>query len=238
MFPVTWTNQKRKSPAIDSIRGNARKKSKKNFHVGSRAIHTQLNQLMKSAATDTPTDITDIDIINSCVDVVETLPLSELMKNTETRSSSVIPVVSRVYEERYMRECKNKSERPCVMDKQCECMLIDTANGFVGVQFEIPGVENSDNTMCILCLRKTTTLLFYKTIYNGVKAKGVIQKHGNICNKENEYHPSVMLCCPVNGTLENMPVPIVAHQRNRYSVVTCAGVKFMKQNGVYMEDFR
>jgi hypothetical protein len=34
-----------------------------------------------------------------------------------------------------------------------------------------------------------------------------------------------------------MPLPIVAHQRNRYSVIEHFGVKYIKQSGVYMEDF-
>jgi hypothetical protein len=35
-----------------------------------------------------------------------------------------------------------------------------------------------------------------------------------------------------------MPLPIVAHQRNRYSVVEHFGVKYIKQSNVYMEDFQ
>jgi hypothetical protein len=34
-----------------------------------------------------------------------------------------------------------------------------------------------------------------------------------------------------------MPMPIVAHQRNRYSVVTHHGIRYIKQHRVYMEDF-
>ena len=35
-----------------------------------------------------------------------------------------------------------------------------------------------------------------------------------------------------------MPLPIVAHQRNRYSVTTHHGIRYIKQHHVYMEDFQ
>jgi hypothetical protein len=46
-----------------------------------------------------------------------------------------------------------------------------------------------------------------------------------------------MLICPPNGPVHCMPMPIVAHQRNRYSVVTQHGIRYIKQHNVYMEDF-
>ncbi len=136
-----------------------------------------------------------------------------------------------------MRECKDKTEKPCIFQTQCECMKIDRDNQFVGVQFALPCVQTS-NGMCILCLRKSTHLIFYIVLREGHRVKHVIQKYGNICNVPGEYHSSAMLICPAHGPVHSMPLPIVAHQRNRYSVVTHFGIRFMKQSNVYMEDFQ
>ena len=91
--------------------------------------------------------------------------------------------------------------------------------------------------MCVLCLRKITTLLFYRTIQKGVSVKTQIQCHGNIYNQAGEYYPSVMLICPPNGPVSSMPLPIVAHQRNRYTVVRVHGVCYLQQRRVGMQDF-
>jgi hypothetical protein len=147
-----------------------------------------------------------------------------------------VPIVTRAYEESYMRECKDASEKPCIFNSQCECMKIDRDNAFVGVQFELPCMQTS-NGMCVLCLRKSTHLIFYNILREGHRVKHVIQKYGNICNMPGEYHHSAMLICPPHGPIHSMPLPIVAHQRNRYSVVTHFGTRYMKQHDVYMEDF-
>ena len=116
-----------------------------------------------------------------------------------------VPIISRVYEERFMRESMSGEEKDCMMGEACECMLIDASRPFVCTQFVIPNVSNEHQGMCVLCLRKTTQLLYYKTIYNGVNVNTLIQKYGNICNQPGEYHPSVMLICPANGPVHTMP---------------------------------
>jgi len=148
-----------------------------------------------------------------------------------------IPLVTRVYEERFMRQCIGAHEKPCCMNNQCECMMISKSHPFVGVQFDIPNTEHGSNGMCVLCLRKITTLLFYRTIQKGITLNTQIQRHGNICNQPDEYHPSVMLICPPNGPVASMPLPIVAHQRNRYEVCLVHGVCYLKQLRVGMQDF-
>jgi hypothetical protein len=159
----------------------------------------------------------------------------EVMEKNDHQHTQSIPEVTRAYEEQYMRACR-KSENPCVMGDKCECMFIDTDKSFVGTQFVFPTLH-IENSMCILCLRKTTQLLFYKIIQKGLPATIPIQKHGNICNKPGEYHPEAMLVCPPSGPLHCLPLPIVAHQRNRYTVHEIHGIKYIKQHGVGMEDF-
>lgn len=193
---------------------------------------------MKSATEDSQVhNVRENDVLYQCVDTMCDLTIAAGLQEPTAASTHNVPLVSRVYEERYMRECKRKDEIPCTLGVMCECMFVDCSQPFIGVQFQLPDVSSSAAGMCVLCLRKTTTLLFYKTIYNGEYINSVIQKYGNICNVSGEYHPSAMLCCPVNGPLHCMPLPIVAHQRNRYTVQVIGGIKHIKQQGVYMEDF-
>ena len=166
------------------------------------------------------------------------LSIAKMLQSTAEPSTQRIPIVTRKYEEAFMRECKNDNEKPCVFQAQCECMKINASNAFVGVQFPLPDLQTQEHGMCVLCLRKSTHIMFYNLLHEGHNVKTVIQKYGNICNQAGEYHPSAMLICPPNGPVHCMPLPIVAHQRNRYSVVTHHGIRYIKQHNVYMEDFQ
>ena len=166
--------------------------------------------------------------------------LNMLSDMPEVSPENVVPVVTKKYEDNYLRECIGSHETPCSMGINCECMFIDEKNPFVGVQFPIPDYDNckmSNNSLCLCCLRKTTQLLFFHVIQGGMKIYSLIQKHGNICNVAGEYHPSVMLICPPSSSVGCMPLPIVAHHRNRYKVERVSGVIWLRQLRVEMEDF-
>jgi hypothetical protein len=165
------------------------------------------------------------------------LTIAKMLQGTMQPTKNCIPIVTRKYEESFMRECKNEHEKPCIFQGQCECMKIDPSNAFVAVQFSLPDMQAQEHGMCVLCMRKTTHIMFYNLLQEGYNVNTVIQKYGNICNQAGEYHPSAMLICPPNGPVHCMPMPIVAHQRNRYSVVTHHGIRYIKQHNVYMEDF-
>jgi hypothetical protein len=165
------------------------------------------------------------------------MSIAKMLSSVPRTVGASVPIVSRKYEETFMRECMNSSEKSCIFKGQCECMKIDVDNAFVGVQFELPTMQSARNGMCVLCLRKSTHVLFYNILKQGHTSQALIQKYGNICNEPGEYHPSAMLICPPNGPVHSLPMPIVAHQRNRYSVVNHHGIKYIKQHRVYMEDF-
>lgn len=184
----------------------------------------------------------DVEDVNCSVDLssmIDAIPYARLLSDIPQHSTAQadIPLVPRAYEERFMRECVSSAEKPCIMGSSCECMLIDPAQPFVGVQYHIPGSPQEEATMCLLCVRKHTHILFYKTVHIGIGVPCLIQKFGNICNQEGEYHPSAMLICPPNGPVHSMPYPVVAHQRNKYSVHDVQGVKYIRQNRVAMQDF-
>lgn len=232
-IPAAWGHQKRKAGSSTQGSDSKRARIDKDDNLG--LIEAQIQEHLQFNCLETVPEQTEFDSKT----LLESIPFCRLLSSINSNTPAcAIPVVSRVYEERYMRECVNKTERKCVMDTQCECMMIDTKNQFVGVEFSIPNVEKSSGGMCVLCLRKISTLLFFQTIHKGIPINTQIQRYGNICNEENEYHPSAMLVCPPNGPVEAMPLPIVAHQRNRYEVVVTHGVRYLKQKNVGMSDFR
>ena len=46
-----------------------------------------------------------------------------------------------------------------------------------------------------------------------------------------------MLVVPPSGPVHCMPLPVVAHQRNKYHVVLRDGRRHLRQRNVYVEDF-
>lgn len=149
----------------------------------------------------------------------------------------VVPVVSRSYEEQYMRECVDENEKGCSMGQYCECNFIDENHSFVGVSFVMPEAIQDSRGLCILCLRKLTQMLFYRVQKSGYKTSHLIQTYGNLCDQPGEYHSSAMLLMPPHGPVHCMPLPVVAHQRSKYYVVYEDGVRRLKQRNVYVEDF-
>jgi hypothetical protein len=109
-------------------------------------------------------------------------------------------------------------------------------NPFVGVEFIVPGEEVGANPeCCVLCSRASTQQLFYDIVFDGVVINALIQRYGNIHGIANEYSQDVMLICPPNGPVNCMPLPIVSHNRNRYSVVKVGGVRWIRQHGVHFQ---
>lgn len=127
-------------------------------------------------------------------------------------------------------------ERPCAMGDLCECMFIDKSCPFVGTELRLPNDPDAAQ-MCILCSRCTTQKCFYDLCYLGQPVAGVIQRYGSIYGQPGEYAAECMLIPPRALGPVCMPVPSVSHQRNRYSVVTLAGIKHLKQHRVGYEDF-
>jgi len=147
-----------------------------------------------------------------------------------------IPYVTRAYEEAFMHELTNSSERECAKGKMCECMFIDKTQPFVCVEFLLPG-EKPPRTpnMCVLCYRAVTQQLYYDVIFDKCEFPGCIQKFGNIHSEQGEYSLESMLIAAPSAPVHIMPLPIVSHQRNRYQVFNASGVKRLKQSKVYFQ---
>jgi hypothetical protein len=148
--------------------------------------------------------------------------------------TSVIPYVTRAYEEAFMHEPTNSSERECARGKQCECMFIDRLQPFVGVEFLLPGEQAPPTPhLCVLCCRSVTQQLYYDVIFDKCEFPGTIQRFGNIHSEPGEYSLDAMLIASPTAPVHIMPLPIVSHQRNRYSVYVSAGIKRLKQSRVH-----
>ena len=148
-----------------------------------------------------------------------------------------IPYVTRAYEEAFMREPMHANERPCANGKEgCECMFIDRQNPFVGVEFLLPGeVPLRTPHLCVLCCRSTTQQLYYDIMFDKMEFSGCIQRYGNIHGEPGEYSKDAMLIAVHTAPMHIMPLPIVSHQRNRYSVVVVGGIKHLKQSRVHFQ---
>lgn len=231
--PPHWETNKRRN-AISSEHTTRKPKKIRAINDNQEGLKHITNVVSNHINKGTKTDCDDCDISS----LLDTVPFVKMLADVNVDADGPhVPLVSRLYEEKFMRQCIADSETPCVMGAQCECMVIDPNQPFVGTSFIIPSESTPNNGMCLLCLRKTTQMLFYKTIHSGHAVKAVIQKYGNICNEPGEYHASAMLICPPNGPVHCMPMPIVGHQRNKYTVVNKAGILWIQQHNVLYEDF-
>lgn len=148
-----------------------------------------------------------------------------------------VPYVTKAYEESFMREKVHANERECTKGALCECMFIDRQQPFVGVEFILPGEKQQGSPqMCVLCCRATTQQLYYDIVFDKENFVGCIQRFGNIHSQPGEYNLQAMLIASSTAPVHLMPLPIVLHQRNRYSVYVQAGVKRLKQHRVHFQN--
>ena len=148
-----------------------------------------------------------------------------------------LPYVTRAYEESFMRERTSSNERECARGAQCECMFIDRGQPFVGVEFLLPGESTTERTphLCVLCCRATTQQLYYDVMFDKFEFQGTIQRFGNIHSQPGEYALDAMLIAVPSAPAHIMPLPIVSHQRNRYSVYVSGGIKRLRQTRVLFQ---
>lgn len=154
----------------------------------------------------------------------------------ELLPSPTIPYVTRAYEESFMRERLNTTERFCAKGEQCECMFIDKQNPFICIEFLLPGERQPQTPhLCVVCCRAVTQQLYYDIMFDKHDFGGAIQRFGNIHSQQGEYALDAMLIAAPSVPLHIMPLPIVSHQRNRYSIFIKRGIKHLKQTRVYFQ---
>jgi hypothetical protein len=113
--------------------------------------------------------------------ILSKVPYKDMLKDlfgsnaatTHGYRAPAIPVVSKAYEESYMRQPMHDYERQCVMGANCECNFIGS-DGFTAVEFLLPAEASAlearqlaAQQMCVLCHRRLVQSLFYDIIYTG-----------------------------------------------------------------------
>lgn len=182
LLPAVWQNNKRKAtqPGLAA----KRQRISNDEECEARALKEIACIIEHSQSRCGVQQAEDSSLRIDVQSILNDIPFERLLGSISTTDTMPdVPIVSRVYEERFMRESMTPDEKDCIMGHACECMLIDSSNPFVCTQFVIPNISNEHQGMCVLCLRKTTQLLYYKTIYTGMDVKTLIQKYGNICNQ-------------------------------------------------------
>jgi hypothetical protein len=119
---------------------------------------------------------------------------------TRPLKSPSIPLVTKTYEESFMREPMWEHERLCIMGTNCECNFIGTraGEGFTAVEFILPSEAcilpaQRTRQMCVLCHRRLVQSLFYDIIYAG-------GEHPRMChvlsqNQSHAFHLCFVCVC-------------------------------------------
>ena len=238
MFPASWdptqsVKRKRKSFIEESEHNASLTMPPVAFQSGlQQTIARRLNMSEQAQAT------TEINLDHILSRVPYKTMLENLFQHTtaDAQPAKDIPILSRAYEESFMRQPLT-GERACAMGELCECMHIDKATPFVGVELRLQN-DPEEAQMCVLCSRSTTQKCFYDMCFLGKPITGIIQRYGSIHGQPGEYATECMLIPPRALGLSSMPIPCMSHQRNRYTVVNLAGVKHLKQARVGFEDFQ
>lgn len=147
-----------------------------------------------------------------------------------------IKVVSKAYEDTFLRQPIHATEKQCVREECCECMFLDPCQPFVGVRYILPWqtteAQKQNACFCLPCLRAMTLAMYVDIVHSGRETNAVIQRFANEHSKPGEYRLSAMLICAPNGPVHNLPLPIVRHQRTCYQVYQNNGVYYAKQVNV------
>ena len=228
--PKEWNNLKRARTSGIKGRDAVKKRFKSETMVSNNSADS-VEDICRSVC----------DNIGRCDELEYELDFSDILSHVDYRSvleglfggrgiGEDIPIVTRVYEESFMRE-PMAGERKCIMGTSCEAMLIDKTKPFIAVEFTLPGKFTETPQMCVLCSRKHTQRLFYDFLYRATPASctGVIQRYGVLCDVPGEYRKDACLIMPPHGPVHCMPYPSVAYQRNHFTVQTHCMSHFLSQ---------
>jgi hypothetical protein len=168
----------------------------------------------------------------------DTLSPEDIKHKEHVRTS--IQVVTRAYEEQYLREPMGK-ERPCIMGDQCQGMHLPhvTENAFVLREFLLPTEEEeytrtgklpAEGRLCLMCKRSEIARAFINIRADGMGVKNnvILQDYRNIVDEEGEYCLSdCLLSSP--QVFQGLLDPIVLHVRNAYRLKVENGVRHYDQ---------
>jgi hypothetical protein len=228
--PKEWSSMKRSRNGGQKGRDTAKKRFRTETVVSNNSADS-VEDICRSVC----------DNLGRCDEIDYELDFSDILSHVDYRGvmeglfggcsiGADIPVISRTYEESFMRE-PTSGERKCVMGTSCEAMMIDKSKPFIAVEFHLPGKATDTPQMCVLCSRKHTQRLFYDFLYRATPSSctGVIQRYGVLCDVPGEYRKEACLVMPPHGPVHCMPYPSVAYQRSHFTVQTHCMSHFLNQ---------
>lgn len=234
--PSTWSTQKRpKSARVkqDLVAGGGRKKARQAHEpVEPVSVH-ELTQAIADSIIESSTG--RLECVLNLSTILCGVAYREILQNLFGGEGPMIlddvPVVTRAYEEAFLRESMLPCERPCVMGVECEGHFISKEHRFACTEFLLPGEERTEPRMCVLCCRKHTQKLYYDLLYSPPSTHmGVIQRYGVVAGVPDEYATEGTLIMPATGPVHSMPYPSVAYCRANYIVVSRNAVRFVVQD--------
>jgi hypothetical protein len=168
----------------------------------------------------------------------DTLSPEDIKHKEHVRVS--IQVVTRAYEENYLREPTGK-ERSCIMGDQCQGMHLPHVNdnAFVLREFLLPTEEEEYNRtaklpaegrLCLMCKRSEIARAFINIRADGMGVKNniILQDYRNIVDEEGEYClEDCLLSSP--QVFQGLLDPVVLHLRNAYRLKVVKGVRHYEQ---------
>ena len=153
---------------------------------------------------------------------------------------STIEVVTREYEQRYLREPVN-DERACIMGENCQGMQLHHVKDqkFVLREFLLPSEEENakrtrqwpkEGRLCILCKRAEIARAFINIRADGmgVKHNMILQDYRNLVNVPGEYRLEDCILSS-SSIFQGLLDPIVLHIKSAYRVKTIQGVRHLDQ---------
>ena len=185
--PSNWSTQKRPKSGRAKPDG-ARKKARQHFeHQEPQSLQDLALQISASILNSTPSKMDNTLNLHT---ILSNVPYRDILENlfgSEGAPPAEVLVISKGYEELFLREPMGPNERPCVMGLECEGQMIDKNHRMTLVEFLLPNQPRTEPQMCVLCCRKHTQKLFYDLLYNPpANHMGVIQRYGVVVGTD-EY---------------------------------------------------
>ena len=177
----------------------------------------------------------------------DTLSPEDTRHKEQARSS--IEVVTRAYEEKFLRE-PIEDERSCVMNENCQGNQLPhiTDNKFTLREFLLPSEDEEakrtgqwpkERRLCILCKRAEIARAFINIRADGmgVKDNVILQDYRNLVNIAGEY--SLEDCILSSSVIfQGLLDPVVLHVKSAYRIQILQGVRHLQQWGMKYPEHR
>lgn len=182
----------------------------------------------------------DFPFIRALIQLAPQDTLSPEDTRHKETARSTIEIVTRDYEQGYLRE-PVQDERPCIMGENCQGMQLPHIKDqkFILREFLLPSEEEEwkrtrqwpkEGRLCILCKRAEIARAFINIRADGMGVKNnmILQDYRNLVNVPGEYR--LKDCILSSSTIfQGLLDPVVLHIKSGYRVKTVGGVRHLDQ---------